>query len=86
MLKNTDYMYGVAIYTGEDTKMSMNSKMTGNKFSTVEKSMNKYLIFFMFLLFLEVFLATLLKYQVSGLCALVTLRGDTRCRSDFIFI
>ena len=66
MLKNTDYMYGVAIYTGEDPKMSMNSKMTGNKFSTVEKSMNKYLIFFMFLLFLEVFLATLLKYQVSS--------------------
>lgn len=59
-------MYGVAIYTGQDTKMSMNSKMTGNKFSTVEKSMNKYLIFFMFLLFLEVFLATILKYQVAS--------------------
>ena len=64
MLKNTDYMYGVVVYTGPDTKMSQNSKMTGIKFSTIEKSMNKYLIFFMFLLFLEVFLATVLKYQV----------------------
>lgn len=42
-LKNTEYIYGVAVYTGHDTKMSMNSKMTSNKFSTVEKSMNTYL-------------------------------------------
>ncbi len=41
-LKNTDYVYGCAVYTGHDTKMSMNSKITSNKFSTVEKSMNRY--------------------------------------------
>ena len=46
-LKNTEYVYGCAVYTGEDTKMSKNSKLTANKFSTVEKSMNKYLIFFL---------------------------------------
>ena len=34
-------MYGAAVYTGQDTKMSMNSKLGTNKFSTVEHSMNK---------------------------------------------
>jgi len=34
MLKNTDWIFGVAVYTGEDTKMSRNSKITRNKFST----------------------------------------------------
>ncbi len=53
-LKNTDFMFGCVIYTGQDTKMSQNSKITSNKFSTVEKTMNKYLIFFMALLFAEV--------------------------------
>ncbi|XP_042857974.1 phospholipid-transporting ATPase IF-like [Penaeus japonicus] len=37
-LKNTPVVYGVSIYTGEDTKMALNTKMTSNKFSTVEKS------------------------------------------------
>ena len=61
-LKNTQFMYGCVVYTGQDTKMSHNSKISSNKFSTVEKSMNKYLIFYMILLLLEVLVATLLKY------------------------
>ena len=40
-LENTEHVYGVAVYTGQDTKMSMNSKLGTNKFSTVEHSMNK---------------------------------------------
>ncbi len=40
-LKNTEFAFGCAVYTGHDTKMSRNSKITSNKFSTVEKSMNK---------------------------------------------
>ncbi len=64
-LKNTDFAYGCAVYTGLDTKMSRNSKITSNKFSTVEKSMNKYLIFFVVLLLFEVVLATVLKYLVG---------------------
>ncbi len=64
-LRNTDFAYGCAVYTGADTKMSRNSKMTANKFSTVERSMNRYLIFFMALLFAEVLVATVLKYQAG---------------------
>ena len=40
-LENTEHVYGAAVYTGQDTKMSMNSKMGTNKFSMVEHSMNK---------------------------------------------
>ncbi|KAK7079305.1 putative phospholipid-transporting ATPase IF [Halocaridina rubra] len=36
-LKNTSKIHGVAIYTGEETKMALNTKMTSNKFSVVEK-------------------------------------------------
>ncbi len=64
-LRNTDFVYGCAVYTGHDTKMSRNSKMTSNKFSTVEKSMNRYLVFYLILLLLEVLLASVLKYQVG---------------------
>ena len=64
-LANTEWVYGVAIYTGQDTKMSQNAKMSRNKFSTVEKTMNKYLIFFLLLLVLEIILATTLKYTVA---------------------
>nr|XP_053653910.1 phospholipid-transporting ATPase IF-like isoform X2 [Cherax quadricarinatus] len=63
-LKNTSTVYGAAIYTGEETKMALNSKMTGNKFSTVEKSMNHFLVFFLVLLVLEIVVCTVLKYEV----------------------
>ncbi len=39
--RNTDYVFGCVVYTGNDTKMSQNSKSTANKFSTVEVTMNK---------------------------------------------
>lgn len=36
-LKDTEFVIGASVYTGSDTKLSLNSKMTLNKFSTVEK-------------------------------------------------
>lgn len=39
-LKDTDYVIGCSIYTGEDTKLSLNSKQIVNKFSTAEKWVN----------------------------------------------
>jgi hypothetical protein len=36
-LKDTDYIFGCAVYTGRDTKLSLNSKISTNKFSTAEK-------------------------------------------------
>lgn len=36
-LKDTEYVVGCAVYTGQDTKLSLNSKIVNNKFSTTEK-------------------------------------------------
>lgn len=36
-LKDTEYVVGYAIYTGQDTKLSLNSKIVRNKFSTAER-------------------------------------------------
>ena len=64
-LKNTDSIYGCAVYTGPDTKMSQNSQKKGNKFSSIEVSMNKYLLMFLFLLFSEITLSVILKYTCA---------------------
>ena len=36
-LRDTDFIIGCAVYTGRDSKLSLNSKLSINKFSTVEK-------------------------------------------------
>ena len=41
-LKNTNEVYGVCVYAGKQTKISLNSMLTHNKFSSVEKSLNRY--------------------------------------------
>eukprot|EP00095_Tigriopus_kingsejongensis_P008902 maker-scaffold1538_size36768-snap-gene-0.8 protein:Tk08902 transcript:maker-scaffold1538_size36768-snap-gene-0.8-mRNA-1 annotation:"hypothetical protein DAPPUDRAFT_315465" len=64
-LKNTDSVIGCAVFTGADTKMSLNGKLTSNKFSTVEKKMNRYLVFFLLLLAFEVVVSVILKYTVA---------------------
>ncbi|EFN88498.1 Probable phospholipid-transporting ATPase IF [Harpegnathos saltator] len=65
-LKDTEYVIGYAVYTGQDTKLSLNSKIVSNKFSTAERSINKYLIVFIVLLLLEVLLSTMLKLYVES--------------------
>ncbi|XP_043284852.1 phospholipid-transporting ATPase IF [Venturia canescens] len=65
-LKDTEYVIGTAVYTGRDTKLSLNSKMTANKFSTAEKSINKHVLFFMAILLLEVFVSTVLKEYMNS--------------------
>ncbi|XP_046657252.1 phospholipid-transporting ATPase IF-like [Daphnia pulicaria] len=61
-LKDTDFIYGCAVYTGQQTKLGLNSLITRNKFSTVERSMNRYLVVFMGILALEIVLCTMQKY------------------------
>ena len=64
-LKNTEFVYGCAVYTGADTKMSQNSRMKSNKFSSIEVTMNKYLVVFLLILALEVFVSTILRYTIG---------------------
>lgn len=63
-LKNTEFIIGCAVYTGQETKLALNSKLTSNKFSTVEKSINGFLIFFLCLLMIEVAVSLAFKYTI----------------------
>jgi phospholipid-translocating ATPase len=49
-LQNTSFVYGVAVYTGPETKLALNSRLTSNKFSSVEKTANRYLISYLIIL------------------------------------
>ncbi|RDX96739.1 putative phospholipid-transporting ATPase 4, partial [Mucuna pruriens] len=46
-LRNTDYIYGVAIFTGHDSKVMQNSTKSPSKRSTIEKKMD-YIIYTLF--------------------------------------
>ncbi|KAK3848100.1 MAG: hypothetical protein J3R72DRAFT_361222 [Linnemannia gamsii] len=43
-LKNTEWVYGVVLYAGVDTKMMRNLKNTGLKFSTMETRLNRMIV------------------------------------------
>ncbi|XP_061548507.1 phospholipid-transporting ATPase IH isoform X6 [Phycodurus eques] len=61
-LKNTGYIYAVAIYTGMETKMALNYQSKCQKRSAVEKSMNAYLVVYLCILMSKAFINTVLKY------------------------
>uniref|UniRef100_A0A3P8TB53 Phospholipid-transporting ATPase n=1 Tax=Amphiprion percula TaxID=161767 RepID=A0A3P8TB53_AMPPE len=61
-LKNTKEIYGVAVYTGMESKMALNYKCKSQKRSAVEKSMNTFLIIYLGILLFEAVLSTILKY------------------------
>ncbi|KYQ94389.1 transmembrane protein [Tieghemostelium lacteum] len=43
-LRNTDWLIGVVVYCGKDTKLSLNQKNPPSKFSTVEKRLGRSVI------------------------------------------
>ncbi|XP_018598718.1 phospholipid-transporting ATPase IG-like isoform X1 [Scleropages formosus] len=61
-LKNTKKIYGVAVYTGMETKMALNYQGKSQKRSVVEKSINAFLIVYLCLLVSKAFVCTTLKY------------------------
>lgn len=63
-LRNTPYVYGLAIYTGSDTKLAHNSQLKPNKFSSTERTVNKYL-FIAFALVLLFSLISAFTHQIS---------------------
>ncbi|XP_063723941.1 phospholipid-transporting ATPase IF-like isoform X3 [Symsagittifera roscoffensis] len=65
-LKNTERVFGVAIYTGKDTKMALNSKFKPHKVSTVESVLNRFLVVMLLLLILEaMFMAVMYFYYMT---------------------
>lgn len=61
-LKNTERIFGVATYTGMETKMALNYQSKSQKRSAVEKSMNAFLIVYLCILISKALIDTLLKY------------------------
>ncbi|XP_062311989.1 phospholipid-transporting ATPase IF-like, partial [Osmerus eperlanus] len=61
-LKNTKEIFGVAVYTGMESKMALNYKCKSQKRSAVEKSMNTFLLFYLGILLFKAVLSTILKY------------------------
>jgi phospholipid-transporting ATPase len=43
-LRNTEWIYGVAVYTGHETKIMMNGQMAKPKKSDIEKKMDIYIL------------------------------------------
>lgn len=60
-LTNTDFVYGCVVYTGRDTKMSLNAKRKKIKFSQVERRLNTFLLIYLLGLLLVCIAYTILK-------------------------
>ncbi|XP_058009931.1 putative phospholipid-transporting ATPase 9 isoform X2 [Hevea brasiliensis] len=58
-LRNTDYIYGVVIFTGHDTKVMQNSTAPPSKRSKIERRMDKIIYFLFFILVLMSFIGSL---------------------------
>ncbi|XP_029066388.1 probable phospholipid-transporting ATPase IH isoform X3 [Monodon monoceros] len=61
-LKNTEKIFGVAVYTGMETKMALNYQSKSQKRSAVEKSMNVFLIVYLCILVSKALINTVMKY------------------------
>ncbi|KAI1898078.1 hypothetical protein AGOR_G00068640 [Albula goreensis] len=62
-LKNTKKIYGVAVYTGMETKMALNYQGKSQKRSAVEKSINAFLLVYLTILVSKALVCTALKYE-----------------------
>ncbi|KAM4621195.1 phospholipid-transporting ATPase 11C isoform 5-T5 [Polymixia lowei] len=61
-LKNTQKIFGVAVYTGMETKMALNYQGKSQKRSAVEKSINAFLLVYLCILVSKALVCTTLKY------------------------
>ncbi|KAK9051144.1 hypothetical protein SSX86_027770 [Deinandra increscens subsp. villosa] len=58
-LRNTDYIYGIVIFTGHDSKVIQNSTDPPSKRSGIERRMDHIIYFLFFILFLMAFLGSI---------------------------
>ncbi|KAJ8015699.1 hypothetical protein DPEC_G00028830 [Dallia pectoralis] len=61
-LKNTQKIFGVAVYSGMETKMALNYQGKSQKRSAVEKSINAFLLVYLCILVSKALICTTLKY------------------------
>lgn len=58
-MKNTDWVFGLVVYTGKDTKLVLNSKKAKLKRSNVEKKLNLYIFAIFALLLILMIICTI---------------------------
>ena len=63
ILKNTNWIIGIVLYTGKDNKIILNSKQPRIKTSLLEKNMNKFLCYIFLIMIFCCFVAALLCYK-----------------------
>jgi len=61
VLRNTECVYLMAIYTGKETRVFRNSRQVGLKTSTLDPQLNKYLIYIFILNFVILFISVILQ-------------------------
>lgn len=62
-IRNTPYIFGIVVYAGVDTKLSLNQKEPPSKFSRMDKMMNRIVIG----IFLFQFVLTIIASVLSGI-------------------
>ncbi|XP_077286120.1 phospholipid-transporting ATPase IF-like [Arctopsyche grandis] len=82
-LKNTEWAIGCAVYTGEETKLALNSRFTSNKFTSCEKYINNYLIFFIVLMLIEIIVSYALKRHLEKVKSAHLYIGITEANTSF---
>ncbi|EAL69268.1 transmembrane protein [Dictyostelium discoideum AX4] len=69
-LRNTEFIYGIVVYCGRDTKLSLNQKSPPSKYSTVEKMISKSVIgifiFKMILVIISTIVGTLVTERTTN--------------------
>ncbi|KAF1745313.1 hypothetical protein MXB_1767 [Myxobolus squamalis] len=63
-LKNTDFVIGVAVYTGHETKMAQNQQKKRTKVSIVDQKLNEFILFMILILILGSTVITIMHYAV----------------------
>ena len=64
-IKNTKELLCVCVYAGQETKISLNSQISRNKFSSIEKTYNNYIILFVVILIIQIVVWTALSMSMS---------------------
>uniref|UniRef100_A0AAJ7UJC2 Phospholipid-transporting ATPase n=1 Tax=Petromyzon marinus TaxID=7757 RepID=A0AAJ7UJC2_PETMA len=77
-LKNTAIIYGLAVYTGMETKMALNYKKRSLKRSAVEKSMNSFLLVYLCLLVSMALVSSVMKFVTESGSAAPWYNGRAR--------
>ncbi|KAL6625442.1 phospholipid-translocating P-type ATPase [Neocallimastix californiae] len=64
IIRNTEWVIGAVIYTGEDTKVCLNSGSTPYKRSRIEKLMNPQVVFNFLILFISALLVSCINVRI----------------------